>query len=67
MEELEILIDPEGNVVVHVRGPAGTTCLETTKNLESAIGDVRERSYTGEFYEQESAGCVVDRISTRGR
>jgi hypothetical protein len=67
MEELEITIDPEGNVQVHVNGPKGMDCLETTKTLEAAVGDLKERSYTGEYYEEETFCRAGSRVSARER
>ena len=40
MQELEITIDNEGRVMVHVTGVKGEDCLSLTKNLETAVGDV---------------------------
>jgi hypothetical protein len=52
MQELEITIDNEGRVLVHVNGVKGEECLALTKNLENAVGDVQERSYSADYYEQ---------------
>jgi hypothetical protein len=52
MQELEITIDNEGRVLVHVKGVKGEGCLALTKNLENAVGDVQERSFSSDYYEQ---------------
>lgn len=52
MQELEITIDNEGRVVVHVTGVKGEDCLALTKNLETAVGNVQERSFSSDYYEQ---------------
>lgn len=52
MQELEITIDNEGRVLVHVNGVKGEECLSLTKNLENAVGDVQERSFSSDYYEQ---------------
>jgi hypothetical protein len=52
MQELEITIDNEGRVLVHVNGVKGEDCLALTKNLENAVGDVQERSFLSDYYEQ---------------
>jgi hypothetical protein len=52
MQELEITIDNEGRVLVHVSGVKGEECLALTKNLENAVGDVQERSFSSDYYEQ---------------
>ena len=52
MQELEITIDNEGRVLVHVSGVKGEECLALTKNLENAVGDVQERSFSSDYYEK---------------
>ena len=52
MQELEITIDNEGRVLVHVSGVKGEDCIALTKNLENAVGDVQERSFSSDYYEQ---------------
>jgi len=52
MQELEITIDNEGRILVHVTGVKGEDCLALTKNLENAVGDVQERSFSSDYYEQ---------------
>ena len=52
MQELEITIDNEGRVLVHVTGVKGEDCLALTKNLENAVGDVQDRSLSSDYYEQ---------------
>ncbi len=52
MQELEITIDNEGRVLIHVNGVKGEDCLALTKNLENAVGDVQERSFSSDYYEQ---------------
>ena len=52
MQELEITIDNEGRIQVHVTGAHGTGCLEITKNLEQAAGDVEKREFLPAYYEQ---------------
>jgi hypothetical protein len=52
MQELEITIDNEGRVLVHVNGVKGEKCLTLTKNLEDVVEDVQERSFSPDYYEQ---------------
>ena len=52
MKELEIMIDRNGKVQVAVRGIKGEGCLTATQDLENALGNVEERGYTAEYYEQ---------------
>lgn len=55
MQELEITIDGEGRVLVHVNGVSGEGCLAVTRGLEEAVGTVTERSYAPSYYEQPAA------------
>ena len=50
--ELEIMIDPNGNVNIKVKGVKGKGCIDATKFLEDELGDVEEREYTSEYYEE---------------
>ena len=52
--DLVITIDAEGNVQIQVEGVAGSSCVEMTKWLEDELGDVTEREFTGEYYQQET-------------
>ncbi|MFA4824369.1 MAG: DUF2997 domain-containing protein [Methanoregula sp.] len=52
MQELEITIDNEGRVLVHVKGVKGEECLALTKDLENVVGEVQERFYSSDYYEQ---------------
>ena len=52
MQELEIAIDSEGKVSIKVKGVKGPKCVELTRPLEEALGEIEDRIYTGEYYEQ---------------
>ncbi|HSN93007.1 MAG TPA: DUF2997 domain-containing protein [Anaeromyxobacteraceae bacterium] len=56
--EIEISISPEGEVRLVTRGLKGESCLAETESLEKALGQVRARQKTGEFYEKAAAGTV---------
>jgi len=49
-EELEIIIDNEGNVTLEVRGIKGPGCEALTQPLEEALGDLKERHRKEEYY-----------------
>ena len=38
VQEIEVTINKNGQVEVHVRGVKGTACLEITRGLEAALG-----------------------------
>ncbi|HET8648024.1 MAG TPA: DUF2997 domain-containing protein, partial [Vicinamibacteria bacterium] len=50
--ELEISIGADGTVKVVTRGLRGEACLAETKSLEEALGLVKRREKTSEYYGQ---------------
>lgn len=52
MQELEINISPSGEVKIEVKGAHGDSCLAITRDLENSLGQVEDRQYKAEFYEQ---------------
>lgn len=50
--EIEIVFTPEGEVRLSTRGLKGKTCLAETEALERALGTVKERERTSEYYQQ---------------
>ncbi len=52
LQEIEVIIDPDGKVRIEVHGVKGMQCLNLTKDLEAALGDaVEEREMKPEAYE----------------
>lgn len=52
--ELEITIGPDGEVRIVTHGLKGQACIAETKDLEKAVGEVKNREKTREFYLQEA-------------
>lgn len=51
-QDIEIVINPKGEVTFEVKGVKGGNCLTETKFLEQALGgDVIDQQRTAEFYE----------------
>ncbi len=50
--EIELLFTPDGEVRLETRGLKGKTCLDETESLERALGTVKERQKTSEYYQQ---------------
>lgn len=49
VQEIEVTIDKNGQVNVHVRGVKGNACLDITRDVEAALGDmVIERQMSSE-------------------
>ncbi len=65
IQEIEVIIDRDGQVKLEVRGVKGTGCLDLTRELEKALGgqvesrEMRPEAYETEalpLYEQEKTG-----------
>ena len=52
-QEIEFTINPDGSVGIAVKGAKGKKCTEITKEIEEALGIVTNRTYTGDYYQQE--------------
>ena len=53
IQEIEVTIDKNGQVVLHVRGAKGLVCTDLTKDLEAALGgEVIDRQFTPEYEEK---------------
>lgn len=50
-ETLKIAVSPKGRVSVEVIGGRGESCLDATRAIEEALGDVVERRKKPEFYQ----------------
>jgi hypothetical protein len=60
-KELEIKIGPDGDVKITVKGSPGESCLQETAFLEHALGTVKDRELTAEYYQQEQGDSVTTR------
>jgi hypothetical protein len=49
--ELVVTIGSDGVVRIKTHGLKGQACLEETKDLEKAVGRVKSREKTAEFYQ----------------
>jgi hypothetical protein len=54
-QDIEIVINPKGEVTFQVKGMKGSSCFGETKFLEAALGGdaaVVDQQKTSEYYEQ---------------
>ena len=52
LQEIDVIIDRDGQVRIEVRGVKGPSCLDLTKGLEAALGgQVEDRQMTPEAQE----------------
>jgi hypothetical protein len=63
MPEVIIIVTADGQVTVEALGATGLTCLDLTRAIEQALGDVESRSCKTEFYEELPE---ADRLQERG-
>jgi len=59
MEYIDVFIHPDGTVELQVKGVKGKKCLDLTKNLEQALGEVKERKLTNEYYQTEEQHITI--------
>jgi hypothetical protein len=52
VQEIEVTIDENGQVQIHVTGIKGDACLEITRTLEQALGGQLRREMTPEALEE---------------
>ena len=52
-QNVEVVIDKEGNVVIEVDGVKGKKCDAITKQLEKVLGKVESKDYKPEYYDEE--------------
>lgn len=51
--EVEIEINQQGKVKVHVKGAKGKACMEYAAWLAEVVGKIDEQTQTSEYYEPE--------------
>jgi len=61
-EELDIVLNADGTVKIHVKGARGKKCLEVMKKIEKELGFVTEQRYTPEYYETDTESQVHRRV-----
>jgi hypothetical protein len=53
MPEIEIIVTPDGQVTLEALGAAGAGCLDLTRRLEEALGQVESRFCKTEYWQEE--------------
>jgi hypothetical protein len=59
VQDIEITIGPTGEVSFEIKGVKGSRCVDETRFLEEAVGEVAERERTAAYYEADDAGVSV--------
>lgn len=57
IQEVEVIIAPDGGVNIKVNGVKGTGCLEITEEMLRLLGeDLQQRELTDEYYLEQKEG-----------
>ena len=51
-EEIRVVIEKDGKLILKVSGKSGPQCLTVTQALEEEMGEVLDRQRTNEFYQK---------------
>ena len=65
-QEIEFSIKPDGSVDIAVKGAKGKSCTELTREIEEALGIVRNREYPSEYYQQEEEVHSTISLESKG-
>lgn len=65
--EIDIEIDKDGRVRVHVKGAKGKACLKYAEFLEQMIGRIEDRELTAEYYEPEAKTRILPNLQGKLR
>jgi hypothetical protein len=63
-QEIEVLITPEGEVKLEVKGIKGHACLPIVKKLADLLGLLKSQDLTSEYYEQSPQTKVEKRAGS---
>jgi len=63
IQEIDVIIKPDGTVEVKVRGAQGPTCLDLTKEMERYLGgQVAHREHTADYSQVAESVQESDRL-----
>jgi hypothetical protein len=54
MAKMFVTITPTGNIKIQVEGIKGKKCVALSMALEESLGEVADRKFTSEYYQDES-------------
>lgn len=57
-DEIEVIVDAQGNVRVETVGIKGKRCLDVLEVFQEIFGPVDEHELTSEYYEPDAEGQV---------
>jgi uncharacterized protein YaiE (UPF0345 family) len=57
--EIQFTIDDNGEVSIQVLGVKGAECEKLTREMEEALGIVKVRQHTSEYWQTNDAGVKI--------
>ncbi len=57
--EIQFTIDDNGEVSIQVLGVKGADCEKLTREMEEALGIVKTRQHTSEYWQTNDAGVKI--------
>lgn len=59
--EIEVFINEDGELKVHIKGLKGPNCLKALQDLNSRIGgQIKDKQFTSEYYENLKSGTTAN-------
>lgn len=52
---IEVVVTPNGETTIETKGYAGGECLQASKFLEQALGDITQQQHTSEYFQSAAA------------
>lgn len=59
--EIELFINEDGELRVHIKGIKGALCLKVLDGLVKGMGTPKERELTSEYYQENSNSSVKNK------
>ncbi len=60
-ETLVVTIAPDGQIKMEYKGKTGSECVQTTQEIEAAIGKVENREKTADYYKPDPDRPVFEK------
>lgn len=59
-KQIKVLVTQEGQTTITVFGCQGSECIALTENLEKALGKVKQRQETPEYYVEQQVQSELE-------
>tara|TARA_B100001079_G_scaffold234547_1_gene215916 strand:+ start:726 stop:929 length:204 start_codon:yes stop_codon:yes gene_type:complete len=65
-QRIKITIDQDGTVKEEVQGVQGDVCESITRDLEARLGELEDRVYKAEYYQQKNVTLQHNKNEIQG-